>query len=55
MKKFGVETTFVDTTDAENVRDEIKPNTKVVFVETPGNPTLCISDIEGDFKNCSSA
>jgi methionine-gamma-lyase len=45
MKKFGVETTFVDTTDAENVRDAIKPNTKIVFIETPGNPTLCISDI----------
>ena len=46
MKKFGVETTFVDTTDSENVRDAIKPNTKVVFIETPGNPTLCISDID---------
>lgn len=46
MKKFGVETTFVDTTDAENVRGAIKPNTKVIFIETPGNPTLCISDIE---------
>ena len=46
MKKFGVKTTFVDTTDAENVREAIKPNTKVIFIETPGNPTLCISDIE---------
>lgn len=46
MKKFGVETTFVDTTYAENVRNAIKLNTKVIFIETPGNPTLCISDIE---------
>ncbi|MGD8305874.1 MAG: PLP-dependent aspartate aminotransferase family protein [Ignavibacteria bacterium] len=46
MKKFGVETTFVDTTVNENVLNAIKPNTKVVYVETPGNPTLCISDIE---------
>jgi len=46
MKKFGVETTFVDSTDAENVRNAIKENTKVIFVETPGNPTLCISDLE---------
>jgi len=46
MKKFGVETTFVDTSDSENVAEAIKPNTKVVFVETPGNPTLCISDLE---------
>ncbi len=46
MKRFGVETTFVDTSYSENVLNEIKPNTKVVYVETPGNPTLCISDIE---------
>jgi methionine-gamma-lyase len=46
MKKFEVETTFVDSTDVDNVRNAIKENTKVVFVETPGNPTLCISDIE---------
>src|SRR5512134_2744748 len=36
MKKFGVETTFIDTSEIENVRDAIKPNTKVVYVETPG-------------------
>lgn len=46
MKKYGVETTFVDTADSQNVRNAIKPNTKVVYVETPGNPTLSISDIE---------
>jgi methionine-gamma-lyase len=46
MKKFGVETTFVDSSDSENVAEAIEPNTKVVFVETPGNPTLCISDLE---------
>jgi methionine-gamma-lyase len=46
MKKFGVETTFVDTSKTEDVLNAIKPNTKVVYVETPGNPTLCISDLE---------
>jgi len=50
MKKFGVETTFVDTSVLENVRNAIKPNTKVVYVETPGNPTLCISDLEAISK-----
>lgn len=45
MKKFGVETTFVDTSVVENVSKAIKPNTKVVYLETPGNPTLSISDI----------
>ncbi len=46
MKKYGVETTFVDTSDAVNVLNAIKKNTKVVYIETPGNPTLCISDIK---------
>ena len=45
MKKFGVETTFVDTSDPVNVLNAMKKNTKVVYIETPGNPTLCISDI----------
>jgi len=46
MKKFGVETTFVDSSDIEDVKEAIKPSTKVIYVETPGNPTLCISDLE---------
>lgn len=43
--KFHVETTIVDTTNPENVRKAIRPNTKLIHVETPGNPTLMISDI----------
>lgn len=43
--KFGVETTIVDTSDPENVRRAIRPNTKLIHIETPGNPTLTISDI----------
>ena len=46
MRKFGVETTFVDTSDSNNVLNAIKENTKVVYIETPGNPTLCITDIK---------
>ena len=45
LKKYGVETTFVDTSNLDLVRGAMKPNTKVVYVETPGNPTLSISDI----------
>ena len=45
MKKFGVDTTFANTSNLEEVKKAIKPNTKVVYVETPGNPTLCISDL----------
>lgn len=43
--KFGVETTIVDTTDPANVEAAIRPNTKLIHIETPGNPTLMISDI----------
>ena len=43
--KFHVETTIVDTTDPENVRQAMRPNTKLIHIETPGNPTLSISDI----------
>ena len=44
--KFHVETTIVDTSDLEAVRAAIRPNTKLIHIETPGNPTLIISDIE---------
>ena len=44
--KFGVETTIVDTSDLETVKKEIKPNTKLIHIETPGNPALTVSDIK---------
>ncbi len=44
--KFGVGTTIVDTTDIEKVRAAIRPNTRLIHIETPGNPTLAISDIK---------
>jgi methionine-gamma-lyase len=43
--KFGVETSLVDTSDPANVAAAIRPNTKLIHIETPGNPTLTISDI----------
>ena len=45
MVRFGVESTLVDTSDPEKVKAAMRPNTKVLFVETPGNPTLVMSDI----------
>jgi len=45
LSRFGVEVTFVDTSDFENVRNAMKPNTKVVYLETPANPNMLISDI----------
>lgn len=44
--KYGVETTIVDTSDLEAVKAAIKPNTKLIHIESPGNPTLKISDIK---------
>ena len=46
LSKFGVETTFVNTDKLEETKAAVKPNTKVIYVETPGNPTLAITDIE---------
>ncbi|MCD8117207.1 MAG: aminotransferase class I/II-fold pyridoxal phosphate-dependent enzyme [Oscillospiraceae bacterium] len=43
--KFGVETTIVDTSDPANVEAALRPNTKLIHIETPGNPTLTVSDI----------
>jgi len=45
MNKYEVETTFVDTSNLDEVKKAVRPNTKVIYVETPGNPTLCISDL----------
>ncbi len=46
MKKFGVESTFVNTADLQEIRQAIRKDTRVIYVETPGNPTLCLSDIK---------
>jgi methionine-gamma-lyase len=46
LPKFGVEVTFVDTSDPENVRKAMKDNTRVVYLESPANPNMLISDIE---------
>lgn len=45
-QKFGITVHYVDTTDAENVIDYITPKTKLVWLESPTNPTLKISDIK---------
>ncbi|WPV64925.1 PLP-dependent aspartate aminotransferase family protein [Chitinophaga sp. LS1] len=44
-KKFGIKVTYVDTSDVQNVLDAITPATKLIWLETPTNPTLKISDI----------
>ena len=44
-KKFGIHVNYVDTTDSENVSNAITPKTKLIWIETPTNPTLKITDI----------
>lgn len=44
-EKYKIEVSLVDTTDLEAVKNAIKPNTKLIHVETPGNPTTGISDL----------
>ncbi|MDR0600751.1 MAG: aminotransferase class I/II-fold pyridoxal phosphate-dependent enzyme [Treponema sp.] len=45
--KFNIETTIVDTSGLEKVRTALRPNTRLIHIETPGNPTTGISDIRG--------
>jgi Cystathionine beta-lyases/cystathionine gamma-synthases len=45
-KKLGINTKFVDTTDAEKTISAVSDNTKLVWLESPTNPTLKVSDIE---------
>jgi methionine-gamma-lyase len=43
--KFNIESTFVDATDINEVIKAIQPNTRLIFIETPANPTIGITDI----------
>lgn len=45
LAPLGIESSFVDSTDALNVQRALQPNTKLVFIETPANPTLVLTDI----------
>ena len=46
VKKYGVDFSYVDTSILDRVRQAIQPNTKMVFVETPTNPIMTLTDIE---------
>jgi methionine-gamma-lyase len=45
LPKLGIEVVFVDTTSMGNIERAMRPNTKLVFLETPANPTLAVTDI----------
>ncbi len=46
LKDYGIEFDLVDTTDISKVEQAFKPNTKMVFVETPTNPVMSITDLK---------
>jgi methionine-gamma-lyase len=43
--RFGIETSFVDTCNLESVKAAVKSNTKLIHIETPGNPSVVMADI----------
>ncbi|MGB9103677.1 MAG: PLP-dependent aspartate aminotransferase family protein [Terriglobales bacterium] len=45
FSRFGVESTYLDTSDLARVRDALRPETKLVYVETPSNPTMQLTDL----------
>jgi cystathionine beta-lyase/cystathionine gamma-synthase len=54
FQKFGMEFSFVDFSDPKVVEAAIKPNTKLIFSETPANPTLVLTDLEAISKIAKS-
>lgn len=47
FSRFGVEYSYVDTTNLQNVIDAVRPDTAMIYTETPANPTMGISDLKG--------
>jgi methionine-gamma-lyase len=43
--RFGFQSTYINTTDIETIKKTIRPNTKVLYIETPANPTMDITDL----------
>jgi cystathionine gamma-lyase len=52
MKDFGLDFSWVNTSDLKNIEGAIKENTKMVFIETPTNPMLNLTDIKGTADIC---
>tara|TARA_Y100000004_G_scaffold46127_1_gene50618 strand:- start:1168 stop:2439 length:1272 start_codon:yes stop_codon:yes gene_type:complete len=55
LPRFGITTTFVDPDNVDNFKDALKPNTKVFFAESLGNPKLDVIDLEGISKHARDA
>jgi methionine-gamma-lyase len=46
FSRFGVTSSFIDTSDIENVRRALRPETKLIYIETPSNPMMQLTDIK---------
>ena len=55
LKRQGLTFDWIDTRDPKNISKHIKPNTKLVHVETPTNPLLELCDLEKTAKVCSAS
>lgn len=55
LSRYGVSHTFVDMTNIEEVERKIQPNTKVLYVETPSNPLLKVTDVRAICELAKSA
>jgi methionine-gamma-lyase len=45
LSRFGVDSTYVDTTDLANITRALRPNTRMLYLESPSNPAMLVSDI----------
>jgi cystathionine beta-lyase/cystathionine gamma-synthase len=52
ISRYGIEFSYVDTSDPENVRQAIRPTTKLVHIETPTNPLMTLTDIRAVADVC---
>jgi len=52
LSDFGMEFTYVDTSDAKNVERAIRKNTRMVYIETPTNPLMSLTDIAAVSRIC---
>ncbi len=50
LSRFDLSFTYVDSSNTENIREAIRPNTKLIWLETPTNPLLKITDLEAAVK-----
>ncbi len=55
LARFGVDATFVDTSDPAAVEQAVRPTTRWIFIETPANPTLKLTDVEAIARIASRA